>query len=49
MNNLIRQELKLVSTTDDILLANDDNLNLMLPEFARPFGFFHQAFWHFHK
>ena len=34
----------------DILLANSDELNLILPKFARPLHFFsHLAFWHFDK
>ena len=34
----------------DILLANSDELNLILPKFARPLHFFsQQAFCHFDK
>ena len=32
-----------------ILLSNGDELNSVLPNFARPLFFSRQTFWHFHK
>ena len=47
-NNLIRLKWFVLS---DILLANGDEPNLILPNFARPLYvfFFSSAFWHLHK
>ena len=43
-------KLLIIWQTKKSLIANGDDLNLILPTFARPLCFFsHQAFWHFNE